>query len=129
MDVHESHSTSFPFNGRPLLFLSSFGYLLFHHTFASGVALGGLISIASFGTLQRTIRSAFSTENIKNTKKGLIIVKIFLRYIFIGAAIFVLITKVGIDPVGLALGLSTVVLSIVSLGVTQAWRMRFGRAT
>jgi uncharacterized BrkB/YihY/UPF0761 family membrane protein len=94
---------------------------------AAGVVFGGLVAIASFSAMQRTIRRAFAVDRTKNRKKGLIIVKVFLRLFLLGVVLYVLITKVKIDPVGLAIGLSTVVLGIVSLGVSQAWRMRPGR--
>jgi len=110
-----------------LAFLTSFSYFLFSPMLAAGVAFGGLVAIASFGAMQRTIRRAFSFDGRGNVKKGLIIIKVFLRLFLLAAVLYVLITKVKIDPVGLAIGLSTVVLGIVSLGVSQAWRMRPGR--
>ena len=126
-DWEETYRTLRKRNWIILALLSSFSYFLFNPMLAAGVAFGGLVAIASFGAMQRTVRRAFATDRRENRKKGLIIVKVFLRLFLLGAVLYILITKVKIDPVGLAIGLSTVVLGIVSLGVSQAWRMRPGR--
>lgn len=126
-DWEETYRTLKKRNWIILALLSSFSYFLFNPILAAGVAFGGLVAIASFGAMQRTVRRAFAVDRRENRKKGLIIFKVFLRLFLLGAVLYILITKVKIDPVGLAIGLSTVVLGIVSLGVSQAWRMRPGR--
>lgn len=126
-DWEETYRTLRKRNWIILALLSSFSYFVFNSMLAAGVVFGGLVAIASFGAMQRTVRRAFAIDRTENRKKGLIIVRVFLRLFLLGAVLYILITKVKIDPVGLAIGLSTVVLGIVSLGVSQAWRMRPGR--
>ena len=47
-----------------------------------------------------------------------------LRLLALGVILYVLIARGWIDPLGLAVGLSTVVLSIVGLGIGLAFRIR-----
>ena len=126
-DWEETYRTLRKTNWLILAFLTSCSCFLLNPMLAVGVAVGGLVAIASFSAMQRTVRRAFAIERKETRKKGLIIIKVFLRLFLLGAVLYILITKVEIDPVGLAIGLSTVVLGIVSLGVSQAWRMRPGR--
>jgi hypothetical protein len=58
-----------------------------------------------------------------------IIAKYYFRLLALGLILYILITKAGIDPVGLAVGLSTVVISIVSLGVSLALKTVSREAT
>jgi hypothetical protein len=126
-DWEETYRTLRKRNWFILALLSSFSYFILNPMLAAGVAFGGLVAIASFSAMQRTVRRAFAISGTRKSRKGLIIVKVFLRLFLLGAVLYILIAKVKIDPVGLAIGLSTVVLGIVSLGISQAWRMRPGR--
>lgn len=51
-------------------------------------------------------------------------VKSFLRLFLLGGIIFALIKYDLADPIGLAIGLSVIFFSIVSLGITNAWKTR-----
>jgi len=86
-----------------------------------GVILGGFIIIANFKVFQHTICCAFSPQGIMRKKKISIIAKYYLRLLALGIIIYILITRGWVDPVGLAVGLSTVVISIVSFGISSAW--------
>jgi hypothetical protein len=78
--------------------------------------------IANFSVLQRTIRCAFSDQGAFRGKKLALVAKAYLRLAFMGLVIYILITKNWVDPIGLTVGLSIVVLSILGLGVRSAWR-------
>jgi hypothetical protein len=99
------------------------------HSLTLGIILGGLIIILNFRLFQNTIRRAFSPEGVMEGVKIVIILKYYFRLLALGIVIYVFIAKGGIDPVGLAIGLSTVVISIVSLGITRALRAHTGEAT
>ncbi len=111
-----------------LLFLSSSSFFMMSNSLTLGVILGGLVIIVNFNILQRTICRAFSSEGIM-TGKITVILKYYLRLLALGVIIYVLITKGWVDPVGLAVGLSTVVISIVSLGFSRAWKTYSSEAT
>jgi len=111
-----------------LLFLSSISFFVMSNSLTLGVILGGLVIIVNFNILQRTICRSFSPEGIM-THKITVILKYYLRLLALGVIIYVLITKGWVDPVGLAIGLSTVVISIVSFGISRAWKTYSTEAT
>ena len=86
--------------------------------------MGGFITIANFSFLQHTIRLAFTKDNRGKISKSAVIIKSFLRLMGLGIIIFILIARGLVDPIGLTLGLSTVVISIVSFGISRARKTR-----
>jgi hypothetical protein len=104
-------------------------YFLLSHSLTLGIILGGLVIIANFNVFQHTIRRAFSPGGVMVTGKMFIILKYYFRLLALGAIICFLIKRGWVDPVGLAIGLSTVVISIVSFGIKRAWRTSAGEAT
>jgi hypothetical protein len=103
-----------------LLTLSLLSFFLMSSSWTMGVILGGLISIANLGLLQHTVRGVFSSRQIDKTAKVTIVAKYYFRLLALGVILFVLITRGWVDPVGLALGLSTVVFGIVGIGIRMA---------
>jgi hypothetical protein len=110
-----------------LLILSSVSYVLMSSLFTAGVILGGLTAIGNFNVLQHTIYGAFSAKGFTKSRFS-IIAKFNLRLLGVGVILYVLITKGLVHPVGLALGLSIVVFSIVGMGIHLALRIRTGEA-
>jgi hypothetical protein len=109
-----------------LLILSSAGYFFMSHAMTLGVISGGFIIIANFGFFQSIIKRSFPADSAVKINKFLIMVQSFIRLSALGAVIFILITRGLVDPIGLTIGLSTVVLSIVSYGISRAWKSRIG---
>ena len=112
-----------------LLVLSTISALLMSRTVTLGVILGGLIIIVNFNILQHTIRRAFPSEKVVEDKKSILIIKGYLRLLALGAAIYFILKFDMVDPIGLTVGLSTVVFSIVSLGISLAFKILNGEAT
>lgn len=112
-----------------LLVLSAISALLMSHTVTLGVILGGLIIIVNFNILQHTIRRAFPSEKVVNNKKSILIIKGYFRLLALGAVIYVILKLDMVDPIGLTVGLSTVVISIVSLGISGAFKILTEEAT
>ncbi|MBW1766101.1 MAG: ATP synthase subunit I [Deltaproteobacteria bacterium] len=112
-----------------LLVLAAVSGLFMNPALTLGVILGGLISITNLSFLQHTVRQSFSSERKTGTKKAFLIIKSFFRLIILGGSIYLLITRGLVDPIGLAVGLSTVVFSIVSFGIHNAYKERIGGAT
>jgi len=106
-----------------LLILSSFGYFVMSPFWTAGVVFGGLIAIANFGVLQHTVRRAFSPEGIHQGARFSIMGKSSLRLLALGVIIYVLITRGWIDPVGLVVGLSTVMVSIIGVAIHMLLRI------
>jgi len=109
-------------NWSVLLVLTSFSLFVMSHTFTVGIIIGGLISLASFHMLQHTIRKGFAPERAQKTKRGVIIAKFYFRLGATGTLIYVFISRQWAEPVGLTVGLSIVVISIVILGLVSIRR-------
>ena len=112
-----------------LLLLGVASYWLMSETFSMGIILGGLIIIANFHLFQSTIRQSFSSSGVLRGKKAAIVAKYYVRLVVVGILIYFLITRQWVHPVGLVIGLSLVVISIVGLGVHMIWKQSSGKAT
>lgn len=111
-----------------LLVLSIASYLFMGEERTAGVILGGIIITVNFGVLQHTISRAFSAENTMTRGKASIIAKYYLRFLGLGVVLYLLITRGLVDPVGLAVGLSSMTISITVLGVIRAIKEARGEA-
>ena len=104
-------------------------------SFAWGVLVGGVISIASFLVSYREVRRFFETHELqqgqsarksKFTKQGLIL-KFWLRLLLIGLVLFFFIRFSSINVFGLILGLTTVVFAITLSALGVVWGYYFSR--
>ncbi len=129
MDWEKTYKDLKKLNWFCLLIMSLVSFFLMSSSFTLGVILGGFIIIANFKVLQHTIRRGFSSQGAMNVSKFFIVVKYYLRLLALGAVICYLIKRGWVDPVGLAVGLSTVVISIVSFGIKSAFKTVTGEAT
>ena len=128
MDWRELYKELKAINWLILVILSCISFFVMSPRFTTGVILGGLITIANFNVLQHTVHGAFSLEGgVARAKVG-IIVKYYLRLLGLGVILYLLIVNGGINPVGLGVGLSTVVLSILAIGVHMAVKKKRGEA-
>ena len=110
------------FNWVILFVLSALSGVFMEARFTLGVILGGLIIIANFSLLHHTMRSAFSDQGAMKGKKMALIAKFYFRLAIMGLIIYILITNGWVNPLGLAVGLSIVVLSILNFGIRAAFR-------
>jgi hypothetical protein len=110
-----------------LLLLSGASYFIADRAVTLGVILGGLTIIANFSVLQHTVRRAFSPDGVMEAGKWSILLKTYARLFVLGIIIFVLVTQGLADPIGLGIGLSTVVFSIVSYGIQKAVNTSYSR--
>ena len=85
-----------------------------------GIIAGGLAVILNFSVLQHTIRRAFTPESAGKAMKVSLLVKSYLRLLLLGITLYILITRGLVEPIGLTVGLSTVVFSIVTFGIQRA---------
>lgn len=100
-----------------LLVLGFTSFWLMKYDFTAGVILGGLLAIVNFDVLERSLIMLFSPSEGFRIRKAASIVKYFLRLLVLGLIIYVLLKQNWVHPVGLIVGLSVVVISIVGLGV------------
>ena len=78
--------------------------------FALGILSGGLIVTLNFHLLARTLRKSFVPGHLSS--RNVILTKYYIRFAISGFLIFLLISRHVVDPLGLLLGLSVVVVSI-----------------
>ena len=107
-----------------LLILSLFSYFLFSPAQTLGTVIGGLLIITNFKIFQSSICKIFYKADFIRINKVSIILKYYIRLIAIGFVIFLLLMKGWVDPVGLAIGLSTLVISITILGISMAFKIK-----
>ena len=112
-----------------VLLLGSLSAVIMDHAFTLGIILGGIIAILNFDVLQRIISGAFFGNRPKRPKKIIGIIIFYLRFTVIGIIIFFLMRRNWLDPIGLTIGLSVVVIGIVSFGISNLFKAKHGEAT
>ena len=127
MDWQSHYKILSAYNWLVLLVLSALSYFLTATSFTTGVILGGLVVIANFNFMQHSISRAFSSGGGTAKAKVFIIAKFYLRLLALGIILYCLLRWEWVDPVGLAVGLSTVFFSIVIFAFQRAWRTKIGR--
>ena len=105
---------------------SAIGFIIFTPAFAGGIFCGGLIVTANFHMLARTLRLALTPPHLSS--HNTVIAKYYLRFIASGFIIFILIAGHFVHPVGLVIGLSIVVFSIMIASVLEVKKLIFKEA-
>ncbi len=111
-----------------LLILGLLGFFFMSPAFTLGIILGGLIVIANFNLLQHTIRSAFSSDGTMVNRKNAIVAQYYFRLAILGIIIYILATNEWVDIAGLLVGLSIVVINIITIGIRFAIKTSSGEA-
>jgi len=96
-------------------------------TFTLGIFAGGLLVIANFNILRMGVQKAFLSGDMANPKKGAgkkaaLIGTFYIRLGAMGIIIFCLLATGLIDPIGMAVGLSAVVIGILAFGVFMVFK-------
>ena len=111
-----------------ILFLagSIAGFALLPADFARGVLFGGLLVTLNFHLLAGTLRKALTPPHLSS--HNVVIAKYYLRFIGSGFIIFILIAGNYVNPVGLIIGLSVVVFSIMLATLCEITKLIFKEA-
>ncbi len=111
-----------------LFFIASIiGLSLLPRDFASGIVFGGLIVTINFHLLNRTLKKAFKPSRL--TSHNVILAKYYIRFFISGFIIFILISGHYVDPLGLFIGLSVVVVSIILATMCELTKLIIKEAT
>lgn len=102
------------------------GFLITAPNFAKGIIFGGLIVTINFHMLYRTLKKAFRPPHLAS--HNIILAKYYLRFIVSGFIIFVLISNHYVNPIGLFIGLSVVVASIMLAAMCEVKKLFFEEA-
>ena len=102
------------------------GLMFSSRPFALGILFGGLIVTVNFHLLYRTLKKAFRPPHIAATH--VVLAKYYIRFILSGLVIFFLIYKNVVNPIGLFIGLSIVVASIMFASACELKKLIFKEA-
>jgi hypothetical protein len=94
--------------------------------FSFGVAMGGLIVLINFHLLYRILKKAFIPDRLASPKS--VIIKYYLRLLGTGLILYLLIAKRLVDPLGLVVGLSVVVINLTLMGCNEMRKILFKEA-
>ena len=106
-----------------LALMAGISSLLLSSGFTLGIIFGGLLVIVNFNVLRLSIQAAFSSLNQDasgSRKKAVVIGTFYIRLAIMGVIIYCLLASGRVDPVGMAVGLSTVVIAIFVYGLLSA---------
>jgi hypothetical protein len=91
-----------------------------------GILFGGLIVTVNFHMLSRTLKKSLTPSNL--TSHNVILAKYYVRFILSGFIIFILISGHYVHPLGLFIGLSVVVASIMLATLRELKNLFFKEA-
>ena len=91
-----------------------------------GILFGGLIVTVNFHLLSRTLKKSLKPSNL--TSHNVILAKYYVRFILSGFIIFILISGHYVHPLGLFIGLSVVVASIMLATLRELKNLFFKEA-
>jgi hypothetical protein len=94
--------------------------------FAMGIVCGGLIVTINFHLLYRTLKKALTPPNLSS--HNVVLAKYYARFTISGFIIFLLISGHYVHPIGLFVGLSVVVASIIMATMMELSKLIFKEA-
>lgn len=97
--------------------------LLASWQFAASVAAGGAIALVNFRLMEINIKRALLWRAGRGKILPTVLVKYYLRFIATAVLIIILVRQGLVEPLGLLLGLSVVVISIFGWGALQARKL------
>jgi hypothetical protein len=111
-----------------LLFLAAsfIGSMVAQPDVAKGIIFGGLIVTVNFHLLYRTLKKAFTPPRISS--HGVVLAKYYMRFILSGIILFFLVSQQVVHPLGLFVGLSVVVVSIILATIFELTKLIFKEA-
>ena len=109
-----------------LVSISLLGLLATSADFARGLIFGGLIVTVNFHLLARTLKKALHPRRLASP--NVVLVKYYMRFIISGVIIFFLIRQQVVNPIGLFIGLSVVVVSITLATMVELKKLIFKEA-
>jgi hypothetical protein len=102
------------------------GFIVAPGRFAFGVLAGGLIVTVNFQLLYRSLKKSLTPPHIANFR--VVVGKYYIRFFVTAVIIFVLIAERYVDPLGLIIGLSVVVTSMIIATLNEIRKIIFKEA-
>ena len=89
---------------------------------AISVVVGGVVAVINFRLLEKTLCKAFLPRDTKGAM-GVVLFKYYLRFIATALSLWILVSQELVEPLGLLVGLSVVVVSVIIFGAVKARRL------
>ena len=102
------------------------GFAIFSKNVALGILFGGLLVTINFHLLAKTLKKALAPPHLAS--HNVVLAKYYLRFLISGFIIFLLIAGHIVHPVGLVIGLSIVVFSIILATLCEVKKLLFKEA-
>ncbi len=102
------------------------GLIIASPKFALGIVFGGLIVTINFHLLYRTLKIALTPPQLAS--HNVVLAKYYARFMVSGFIIFILISGHYVHPLGLFVGLSVVVASIIIATMLELTKLIFKEA-
>jgi hypothetical protein len=102
------------------------GFMFMPKLFALGILFGGLIVTVNYHLLKRTLKKTLSPSHLSNHR--VVLAKYYMRFFVSGLIIFFLISQRYVDPLGLVVGVSVVVASIMLATLRELKKLIFKEA-
>jgi hypothetical protein len=103
-----------------LALLVSGGWILGSPQFAAGIACGGFLALGNAFWLKRSIERAMGLEPRQAGRFA--VARYVVRLAVLAGLLYLLIVKIGIDIIGLVVGLSVLVIVIIGCSLYRAAR-------
>ena len=105
------------------------GYFWLCSQFALGVLVGGLVVVVNFHLLHRALkdvleRATMTAEEARARSKALFAARQLLRFFALLAIIFWLVRSGWVNVIGLLVGLSTVVLTLILVAIHEVIKLK-----
>lgn len=94
--------------------------------FARGIFCGGLLVTVNFHLLTRTLKKALTPPHLSS--HNVVLAKYYIRFTISAVIIFILIKSHFVHPIGLIIGLSVVVASIMAAAACEIKNLIFKEA-
>jgi hypothetical protein len=112
------------FNWALLALLTTGSFVFSSRKFGLGVLIGGVLAIANFYVMKRSLRRALDPQR-KGKTRFVYLLKYYLRFAVLGIVIALLLIKGWVSPFGMLLGLSIIVIGVALVGFNEARKSFF----
>jgi hypothetical protein len=113
-------------NGAVWAALIGSGLVFMPWRFTLGIAAGGMVILANFHLLGRALKSGLTPGQL--TTPMAVVMKYYLRLLGTAVVLYFLIAYRLVDPFGLILGLSVVVINFTLMGCNEMRKILFKEA-
>jgi predicted permease len=106
------------------------GFIWRGREFALGILVGGLVAVINFHLLHQALKgmleraATLSPEEAKGRAKAFFAARQMLRFFALLAVIFLLVSQGWVNIIGLVVGLSTVVLTLILAAIVEMIKLK-----